>query len=396
MNSQRALGIEWHLTYKCNLSCLHCGAAFKYRYDKFIKSNYNVCKKKELLIDQLRYADVYPFLENLEKSGHLYSISFSPNIGESTIHPDFVDIWNHISKMNSVYSVNIITNGILFYKLIDRLSMHKLRNAIFSLDGGTAEVHNLIRGKGTFEKVLKSIRATAEQKQHDRNFTLQINYTLNNLNIDSLQYLPELVGDLKTNIIINLLKMIDKDGNAKKNRNLLWLDFRRSLEGIKQFHLNLNKINKLRSKKNLPPMKFRVDYATKGVYRILNEMDIGLEEFIPQFGGDLNSRCGAYSNSKIQIDPFGNIFPCGAFVDPVIREKFYSHYKNCIPVPNIFEYFDKDIIEIFDSQFFSLAKEWIATLDEMVPCNRCKYHNACGFCPIYIHMWGVPNECQKI
>lgn len=85
--------------------------------------------------------------------------------GEPTLYKDIIHLINFIIEKN--IGVRIVTNGQKsFYKLVEKLSPEILSklHVCFSIDGSNDEVHNSIRGKGTFQNLIEGIRIAKKYK----------------------------------------------------------------------------------------------------------------------------------------------------------------------------------------------------------------------------------------
>jgi len=385
-----SIQIDWHLTYNCNLNCIHCGVV-RYRDKEFLRHFY----PRSGSIRDLKKEELEPFVAILSQdTSYKFAVHFSPNNGESTIHPDFVDIWNTLSSLESVHSMGITTNGIILYKILNKMEFEKLKNAIFSLDGDE-EAHERIRGKGTFKRTYRSIQKIDEIKQNDDLFYLQVNFVINGINADSLKELSLVLGELTSkNIVINILPLGTNEGNAKINEDALSVEEDIIIKSIMDAYQKLRVVNRDRRKQKMAPIKIRpLGFTSKQLLKIVRSIkNVDFSDFIISYRGWKNS-CSAYSRKKIYVDPFGNFFPCGAFAAPESLAKFYS-MKGYINVPNIKDGFSS-IDEVLDSKFFVLAREWINELYESIPCNSCPLKNSCTVCPIYASIWGVQCECWE-
>jgi len=76
--------------------------------------------------------------------------------GESTIHKDFFEILDYVSKFEHV---SMLSNGIKTADddFILKCYKHGLREILFSLHGSNKEKHNKILGVNSFDKICKSI-----------------------------------------------------------------------------------------------------------------------------------------------------------------------------------------------------------------------------------------------
>lgn len=135
--------LQWHITHRCNLACAHC-----YQKDD------TCCADHDTLIDTL---DKYGrFLNKNGYYGHIYLTG-----GEPLTHPSFYELLREIRKRKMLLC--ILTNG----TLIDSYAANRIAFSLpefvqVSLDG-TREIHDAIRGRGSFDAALRGIDALTEQ-----------------------------------------------------------------------------------------------------------------------------------------------------------------------------------------------------------------------------------------
>jgi radical SAM protein with 4Fe4S-binding SPASM domain len=130
----------WELTLACNLRCGHCGSSAGRR------------RPDELNTEEA--VDVVHQLADLECQ--LITLSG----GEPTLRSD----WEVIARaaVERGVTVNMVTNGTTVTPgLAARIAKAGLANVGISLDG-TPEVHDSIRGPGTFVKVARAMRVLAD------------------------------------------------------------------------------------------------------------------------------------------------------------------------------------------------------------------------------------------
>lgn len=140
------------LTYRCNNACRHCWLRLPETAPE---------GRSELSLDELRrVAD-----EARVMGCRRWAISG----GEPMLRPDFVDIFDYLTRNSVSYSLN--TNGTLITPAIARLLVRK-GNIMVALYGATAEVHDHItRNPGSFEAAM---RGFAYLKEAGSSFTVQL------------------------------------------------------------------------------------------------------------------------------------------------------------------------------------------------------------------------------
>jgi MoaA/NifB/PqqE/SkfB family radical SAM enzyme len=128
--------IQIMLTSRCNIRCRICDV-WKQQF-----ANEMTTDEVKSLIDQALDIGVK-------------TIYFTG--GEALLRPDILELVNYAAHPGIITTVN--TNGSLVTaELAEKIVASKLNNITFSIDGASAETHNLIRGKGVFEKAISGIK----------------------------------------------------------------------------------------------------------------------------------------------------------------------------------------------------------------------------------------------
>lgn len=138
--------LQWHLTHECNLRCKHC---------------YQDDYSKDLKIEQLE--DIfYQYLNYIKDNNYKGHINFTG--GEPFIkREELFNLLNLCDKHNITYG--ILTNGTMINKeLISEIkTLKNLRFIQMSLEG-TQQVNDDIRGRGNYERVMKSVKLLNKAK----------------------------------------------------------------------------------------------------------------------------------------------------------------------------------------------------------------------------------------
>lgn len=131
--------LQWHITHKCNLRCVHC-------YQEDYEKDLNFEEIKKIFFDYLHYIKENNFKGHINITG-----------GEPFLHPDFFKVISLFEEHN--ISFGILTNGTLLKEdIVEKLSLYKKLSFVqISLDG-TKKMHDDIRGKGNFKKAIEGIR----------------------------------------------------------------------------------------------------------------------------------------------------------------------------------------------------------------------------------------------
>jgi len=182
--------IFFHLTTRCNLSCLHC-----YITGSQVNPNRDIPSKL-----------VFRIIDSLADHGGK-SITLSG--GEPLLHHEIRKI---LKYAGSKVEILLLTNG----TLIDRAWADFLAGMnIFiqiSIDGSTKEIHDSIRGRGTFEKSLKALEYLQEAGLREK-----INFSTTVMN-QNLHDLPGIIS-LAERLDVPLTRFVPlrRKGMAKRH-----------------------------------------------------------------------------------------------------------------------------------------------------------------------------------
>ena len=138
---------QWHFMNSCNLRCVHC-----------YQEGYSF---KDLPIEQLMYiAD--QIVGALRKWNMLGRISLTG--GEPFLSPHLLTLVEYLEGKDEIKQFDILTNGTCIkQRHVDFLkNCKKLHQIQISIDGPVADIHDKVRGNGTFLKVVDSIKLLRE------------------------------------------------------------------------------------------------------------------------------------------------------------------------------------------------------------------------------------------
>lgn len=134
------------VTQGCNLACPHCYA-----------------NAKKPLHDEMTTDDLKRLIDDLSSMPWKNNVSLvGLTGGEFFTRPDALGIIDYIHAKD--FKVLVSSNGLLLTnEIISRLAAYKNFKISISLDGPTAEVHEEIRGEGTFGRTVDNIRKLTAQ-----------------------------------------------------------------------------------------------------------------------------------------------------------------------------------------------------------------------------------------
>ncbi len=182
------VNVTWEMTLKCNLKCIHCLSD-----SGTPAENELTTQECRTLMDQLTQMKV-----------------FQVNIGggEPFIREDFPGLLNYAHDKGLVTCVS--TNGVLIdNSLAKELSKLKMLYLQVSLDGSTEDVNDLIRGKGTYKKILRGIETLSRHK-----VKFSINTVLTRLNFSQLEDLRQLAASFNAEMRVSRFR---PSGRAKQS-----------------------------------------------------------------------------------------------------------------------------------------------------------------------------------
>lgn len=165
--------IQWHITERCNLSCRHC----------YQSGN----RERELSLTEIRevVAEISDMLADWQaRHGITLSPSFNITGGEPFLRPDFFTILEEITSRG--HDQFVLSNGTLITEqYAARLAEIGVAGVQVSMEG-PEEVHDAIRGKGSF-----SAAATGVRNLLGAGLPVTLNVTVSRLNAP---FIPEMVA----------------------------------------------------------------------------------------------------------------------------------------------------------------------------------------------------------
>lgn len=160
--------IYWYLTFKCNLACAHCSVS------------------SSPWVDSSADLDTGECLRVIEQMAELQVSTALLTGGEFLIRPDALRILRSLAERE--IAAGIESNGILyppgFFELAREMQAKNLLGITISLDGGTRETHERLRGPRSFDRTIAGLR---QLQENGIRFNLQCV-----LNHESYRTIPEL------------------------------------------------------------------------------------------------------------------------------------------------------------------------------------------------------------
>jgi len=211
------------------------------KVDTGTRCNYKCyfCYYKDKLNDDFKDSEeIKNEIYNMYKNGIK---EFDLSGGESSIHPDFLDI---IIYANQFGKVTTLSNGSMFYDFdfLKQSYISGLRGILFSLHGYNKESHNKAVGTDGFDKIFQSILNVKKLKKY-YDFELRINTTIVD-DINPEKYV-KLINDLKPDQV-NILPLNYWDAaykNKKIDYNKISIKIKQIIDGLdKDIEINVRYI----------------------------------------------------------------------------------------------------------------------------------------------------------
>jgi MoaA/NifB/PqqE/SkfB family radical SAM enzyme len=253
-NKRTPLEVIHEVTFACNLRCKYCGLPFT--------------KIREMSTKEVKLA-----IKEFTDAG---TIAWTFTGGEPLLRKDMGELINY-AKDRGILFLNLITNGILFKKKLNELK--NVDEIFFSLDG-PKEVHEKLRGKGTYDKVIEAIKLAKEE-----NFKVTIQTVISEENIKNnffgLKFLFTLAKELGVRIIFHPLY---------------------------SHAYSRNSYQRLTPEKNIEALKLIKEFKKK--IRYIGRADVIYEEWIRRFGGKKTKVKSYAGKLYCHLLPDGNVSPC--------------------------------------------------------------------------------------
>jgi mycofactocin radical SAM maturase len=189
------VNITWEITHECNLRCVHCLSASSVASPGEL--DFEECCA---IVDQLAELKVF-------------EINFGG--GEPLLKDYFLPLLDYIHKKGIVTCIS--TNGtVITDEAVAAFTASPLVNVQVSLDGATAEVNDYIRGRGTYDRIIKGI-----ERLSGRGISLSINTVVTSLNFHELPRLKELAASYGARLRVSRFR---PSGRARDSWEKLRLD----------------------------------------------------------------------------------------------------------------------------------------------------------------------------
>lgn len=307
------------ITHKCNLKCFHC-------------SVYPTNHLKELSTQEL--------LTLINQMSRIKVFTVRISGGEPFLREDILLIIEYLIKNKIRISIN--TNAMFITdKIASKLSFLKNRidDIMVSIDGSNKEIHDALRGDGSFEACIEGVKQLIKAKLPVSAYTTVVKY-----NVDNIE---------------NIIKLCHKLGLHHVKFNEL-LPIGMGLKNYRELCIPAPRRKEIAT--TLIKLRKKYKNFISGTY--LQICDIFRSS--SQHSNNYLTGCGA-TLLGLTILPDGSVTPCDRLQDFVL-----GNIKN-ESILKIWRSSKK--IKVFRRRFFK-------TLNDIEECRGCNYKQKCtGGCP---------------
>jgi uncharacterized protein len=312
-----------HLTNRCNLTCKHC----------YVDSSGEN--------GEMDTQSIYSLIDQLVDQGGK-SITLSG--GEPLLRKDIKEVLSYACQK---LSIRFLTNGTLIDKALAQFIIDLGIHIQISLDGSNAIIHEHIRGKGTFARVMEQIRLLKEMGVEDR---LNLCTTIMKYNIKNASQIIDLADELSIKYVRFL--PLRRVGRARQ----LWNEINADL-GVEDYE-SLYEYIFYQAMKEHPSL----------------EISSGLSGFVLSAPRGEPSGIWCPLGKNVVITAQGDCYPCVLFMT---EEYHLGNVK------------EKTLTQIWESQ---IMKEFILSLGErrfkIEKCMECSWRSFCqGGCMGMANEW---------
>ncbi len=251
-----------NVTERCNLNCPMC-------YFNAVKGG-----KDPLTADEINQIS-----DRLAANGVVEVVISG---GEPLIRRDIFEILEHARPLFK--KIYLLTNGTLLASmerceklagLVDRVQV--------SLDGSRPEIHERIRGKGTFDRTIQGIKNLKRAGVRE----LTTSLTLNLINLEDAGHVLELAGELGVGFDFSRFTPI---GRGYQNQGSMAITSRQMLDVFRMVQ-----------------------------QRALEKGTVRMDPLYRQLGRPIRLKCGAGGPSFFSVGPDGSVYPCHVLHKPEFR-----------------------------------------------------------------------------
>lgn len=261
--------LQIDLTSHCNARCPGC-----------IRNNDGGETIPNLKLNHLDDTLIKEKLFKFIPANKITEIKFNGNWGDCLMHPNMIKILNDILECGHDNNVFICTNGsmrttVFFEELAEVCRKFRTHRVQFAVDG-LEDTHHIYRRRTSFKKIVENIQAFVGAGGKAEIVTTAFDYNLHQ--IDDIEKLAIDLGCASWQL------------RSSHTHNI-------TVKDDVEYHIGTD------ASLSVQPKKIKYQKNNRSKYSI-NPKDV-----IPP-RSDIGHKCPWFNDGEIQIDPWGNVFPC--------------------------------------------------------------------------------------
>lgn len=306
--AETPLSVYFAPTPRCNLHCVYCYADAQTPVE-----NEQVYGTE----------NVYKILDNI-LTVNIRSIYFTG--GEPTLCKNLFDLVQYVKDRG--VNVSILTNA----TLVNENNVNKFRifdRVTVSLDASVADINDITRGKGSFDRIVPSIKLLKDNK-----IEVAVTSVISKKNLENVPSLLKFVGET-LEVTQHNVSLYVSHGRAKTNSDTMECSYEEVVAFRKQY----------------------IEYLIKN-----KKPEETIHLFNPNIQkGMIKNLCGVAS-SEIFVDSKGFVYPCRLFEDE-------SHVLGNVS--------ELPLATVLQNSKTTCFKEKLC-VDAIPECSACEMKNLCG------------------
>lgn len=277
--------VNFDITNRCPLRCVMC----------------NICRRNHRVEEELTLEELKGIIDQIHDWGIKY-VSFAG--GESLVRKnDVLELVKYASSKQLFTA--LITNGVIFDKKLFRdLVKSGLGKLTISIDGSNKKTHDRIRGKGSFDKAIKTATYFVKLREVKKKPELEFATCVMSYNYRELVKIYDLMKSIGVDYI-NYQAVVPDNNYENFYPSAYNVDFWLNKRQAKKLEKIVGKLVKIKENNG----RIR---DTKHYLKMMPDYFRLKEKFNP-------GRCMA-GFKIINIDPYGNINICGLGPNLNVRE----------------------------------------------------------------------------
>lgn len=326
--------VLYYITNVCNLSCKHCAV-----------SKGTKIPHKEILTTE----EVKQLLNTLKETG-IKNVSLTG--GEPFMREDIYEILEFSSKIGLTMIIN--TNLTIIPEKFEEIITNGYIDTLYiSVDGANAQMHDYIRGSGSFDKTLRNLEYLQSINIDSEGLPLSeviFSTVLTRNNINELKDIFDLGKKFHVSSIN--LEQLNISGNAVENSEALSLEKENLLEIYEKIFLLMEDY----------PFKVITNYVANAFIEYFNKKhnkNVPYKYFA----------CPAV-NKTLYISYDGCMVPCAAYCEQLGSGSLSPEEKQKLNL--LYNEFENIIEDNMYNDFFSMRNPDFVKKN-YTPCNRCKF-----------------------